>query len=162
VALTTIDDKAWRGLAPLLGLAPNDNARLTDRRRHASELTGHLSRWISQRERDDAVALLREHGQDAAPVLSMHERRSAEIFAARHADAHILLGNGSQVQIPLQPWLVGSLERTGDDWRAPDFGADTVEIAREILKTPARDIKRLIAAGVLGVPAATATSRAKG
>lgn len=162
VALTASDDEAWRGLAPLLGLAPNDHATLTDRRTHASELTGRLSRWISQRERDDAVALLREHGQDAAPVLSMHERRIAEIFATRHADAHIVLGNGSQVQIPLQPWLAGSLDRTGDDWRAPDFGADTVEIARDILKTPARDLKRLIAAGVLGVPAAPTTSQAKG
>jgi crotonobetainyl-CoA:carnitine CoA-transferase CaiB-like acyl-CoA transferase len=142
-------DEEWTRFLQALEWAPEPRlATVLGRRAHEAELNARIAEWTRQRERENVVARLREHGLRAAPVNSM-----ADLFAdpqLRHRQTwrpvdHPVLG---RVHVAAPPYRLSRtpahIERP-----APCLGQDTQAVLTEVLGLPPDEIDRLQAEGVL-------------
>ncbi len=154
--ITIRSDAEWSALAAATGNpAWGEDPRFStpaDRRVHHDELDGLVSNWTSQLSARDAMQRLQAVHVPAAVVAS-----ALDLLDDPHLQAHDFL------RVILQPgWDPLFVE--GDCYRseeltpppaepAPRHGEHTREIAHELLGLDDGDIDRLIAAGVLEIPA---------
>jgi crotonobetainyl-CoA:carnitine CoA-transferase CaiB-like acyl-CoA transferase len=130
VALSVWSDAEWRALRDVVGVDGPTTA--AGRRAARAELDVAIGAWTTTRARDDVVALARQAGVRAAPVLSISELFSDPQLAHRGmwpALTHPAIGAMHVMAPPFRLSSTPSLqERPG-----PTVGADNDHVFGEIL-----------------------------
>ena len=136
VALSVWSDAEWRVLRDLTGI--DGSALAEDRRVARTALDAKVGTWTATRDRDLVVALLRDAGLRAAPVLSISELFSDPQLAHRGmwpSVRHPAIGDMHVMAPPFRLSATPSIqERSG-----PLFGADNEHVFGELLGLTAEE-----------------------
>jgi crotonobetainyl-CoA:carnitine CoA-transferase CaiB-like acyl-CoA transferase len=141
VAVTT--DDSWRKLCKLVApLAEMAEFGRDQRRGAQAEIDRRLADWLRPQTPEDAAAVLKRAGVAAETVANSHDLVQSEHLADRGFwDIH---GKGV---LPGLPWRASFGRVTG---AAPEHGADTDAVLRDVLDLSSETICQLRTAGVFG------------
>lgn len=141
----------WQNLARALGheewIIDERFATNSARLRHRDELVAELDAIFASRPRGTWLALLDAADVPASPVLELHDAAHSEPVAAAGSIMKLRAGD-RETHIVHSPIRV-------EEWAepvptmAPDLGADTTLVLRELLELPERRIDSLLAAGIV-------------
>ena len=143
LALAVRDDADWRALCALVpALHDLAGLSLVQRRARQREIDAMLAKWLASRDASETAAQL----------------RAARIPAAALADSTALVASGHLRQrgfwqahatgvLPGLPWRASFGRITGS---APELGADTDPVLRDVLELRDVQIEELRSSGALG------------
>ena len=141
VAVTT--DDSWRKLCKLVAALAEMAEFGRDQRRSAqAEIDRRLADWLRPQTPEDAAAVLKRAGVATETVANSHDLVQSEHLAGRGFwDIH---GEGV---LPGLPWRASFGRVTG---AAPEHGADTDAVLRDVLDLSPETILQLRTLGVFG------------
>jgi crotonobetainyl-CoA:carnitine CoA-transferase CaiB-like acyl-CoA transferase len=155
--VTVRDDTDWQRLCVVIdrGDLATDPALAARSGRQAARhrIDAALGEWLSQRSPIEAMTLLQDHSVPAGAMLRVAELPEFGFFAERGAYRLVshpfLPAPFHREAMPVHSLHLG----TPADGPAPLLGEHSIEIARERLGLSEAEITRLLAAGILQVPA---------
>jgi crotonobetainyl-CoA:carnitine CoA-transferase CaiB-like acyl-CoA transferase len=153
LALSVTDDTQWAALVDLLGAPAWARASELEagagRRAQADLIDGHLDRWASAQDLDDAVARLTAAGIAAAPVVDPRRSSAHPQFVARgyvEMVDHPVVGSHPLITLPLR---LRSVER----WTrspAPTLGQHNADVLGGWLGLSDDELDTLARDGIIG------------
>jgi len=153
ISISAGSEDEWQGLVAALDqpdLAQDARfATLEARLEHGEALDARLTAWTSERDPDEATALLQRHGVPAMPVLSPRLLLEDEHYAARHHFQSVARSYGGD-----WPQAVAPLRLNGEQLPlrlpAPLLGEHNDYVLRELLDYDDARIQALISNGTIG------------
>jgi crotonobetainyl-CoA:carnitine CoA-transferase CaiB-like acyl-CoA transferase len=142
VGLAVQTDAEWRrlcGLAP--GLADRARLDLSERRAERAAIDEALSGWTRGQSASTIARVLIDAQIAAAPVAC-----TRDLIEDPHLQARGFWDAEGEGVLPGLPWRASFPRATGD---APQLGADTDSVLREILQMPAEEIAHLREIGAI-------------
>ena len=148
IAIVAADDTAWSQLVTAVGWSNDASlqhiaARLVDR----AAIDDRLASWTSERDADEAAALLQAHGVSAMPVMGPddhladpHLRARGFIVELHHPEVGVEHHVGNPLLLSRTPQRVAAA--------APCLGADTHDVLGRALGLGTAAVDDLIARGV--------------
>jgi crotonobetainyl-CoA:carnitine CoA-transferase CaiB-like acyl-CoA transferase len=152
--VTVRDDHDWQRLVGILGM-PDDPTlrRLEGRLERRTEIEDSLAKWTAGRTPEEVARILQRAGVPAAGMLRLPDELTDPQLVARdafHTLDHPLL----KVPIPAAARIARFSTVPDPDLRAaPVLGEHTEEICAEILGMAGKEVRELVARGVLQVHA---------
>ncbi len=153
LALSIASDAQWEGLVKALGgpawAADPSLASHAGRSARADDIDAGIIAWAADRELDDAVALLVDHGVPAGAVNDFRSISSHPLFQARgffETIDHPVVGTHAVSVLPLRWSGIDHWIRTN----APMVGEHNHEVFKEILGLTDTEIAELESAQVIG------------
>lgn len=143
LALAVRDDAAWRALCALVPALHDSTAwPETQRRERQPEIDRALTQWLARLAAPEAAARLRAAGIPAAALAD-----SAALVADDHLRQRGFWEAHAAGVLPDLPWRSNYGRVSG---AAPELGADTDAVLRDVLRLPNAEIDALRDAGALG------------
>jgi crotonobetainyl-CoA:carnitine CoA-transferase CaiB-like acyl-CoA transferase len=152
--VTVRDDHDWQRLVGILGM-PDDPTlrRLEGRLERRTEIEDSLAKWTAGRTPEEVARILQRAGVPAAGMLRLPDELTDPQLVARdafHTLDHPLL----KAPIPAAARIARFSTVPDPDLRpAPMLGEHTEEICAEILGMAGKEVRELVARGVLQVHA---------
>jgi len=143
ISIAVTSEQEWRGLCAIVpGLTRKDDCELQERRMQRARIDDALANWARTRAAKAAAAeLLRAGIPAAALATSMDLVDDSHLQERGFWEAH---GTGV---LPGLPWRASFGRRSSP---APELGADTERVLRELLEMSADQIAALRQSGALG------------
>jgi len=143
LALAVRSDAEWRALCALVpGLSGLAALRVGQRRERHQEIDAALAEWLVRQAAADAAARLR-----AAEIPAAALADSAALAADEHLRLRGFWEDHATGVLPGLPWCSNHGRVKGP---APELGADTDAVLRDVLGLPDADIAALRRCGALG------------
>jgi crotonobetainyl-CoA:carnitine CoA-transferase CaiB-like acyl-CoA transferase len=143
IAIAVTNDAEWQRLcAAIPALEPLAGWTFGTRRERLAGIDGVLMGWASRQSAAEAEATLRRAGVPAAALAS-----SPELVASNHLKARGFWEPQGRGVLPGLPWRADFGRVSGP---APELGADTDAVLRDVLGLASVDIAALRTAGALG------------
>ncbi len=143
VSLATATDAEWRNLCALVpGLAPMAELGFDDRRQLHETIDQALGAWLRRKPAAAAEAELRRAGIPAAALAN-----SRDLVNSNHLKARGFWEPHGAGALPGLPWQASFGRISG---AAPELGADTQTILRQVLDLSPDEIAALHRSGALG------------
>ncbi|MCW5889444.1 MAG: CoA transferase [bacterium] len=153
IALTVLDEVAWRGFVAALGApawtADPRFATGAGRLRHTEALDAHVTAWTRAQDADAAMALLQAHGVAAGRVADAADLCTRDPqLAARGHFTHVATPDGDTVRVD-GPGFRLSATPAAPRGPGPLLGEHTDAVLARVLGLDAATIAALRAAGVV-------------
>jgi crotonobetainyl-CoA:carnitine CoA-transferase CaiB-like acyl-CoA transferase len=143
IALAIETNEQWRALCGLvLGLAEMAELDEAGRRAAGDDIDAILSNWTNTQLGSDIADILTSAGIPASPVAN-----SLDLVACEHLRARDFWEDHERGVMPGLPWQASFGRQSGP---APDLGADTGAVLREVLSLSDTEIETLRGLGALG------------
>ena len=151
----------WQNLARALGheewISDERFATNSARLHHRDALVAQLDAIFAMAPRADWLALLGTADVPCSPVLELHDVVASDPVVAAASIQTLQAGDREArvVRSPIRVDQWGSSEPT----MAPDLGADTQSVLRDLLAVPETEIEALAADGIIEVAATAGSER---
>ncbi|MFY0614824.1 MAG: CoA transferase [Hyphomicrobiaceae bacterium] len=143
VGIAIQSDACWQRLCELVpGLMPHANQRLDERRTNQASIDEEVSRWTRTRSAYASANDLIDVGIAAAPAVD-----TQDLIDDAHLQTREFWGAYGPGILPALPWIANFPHGTGN---APDMGADTDRVLKDVLGLSRSEILDLREAGVFG------------
>ena len=143
ISLAAVDDAAWQGLCGIVpGLAAMGGLEVRERMQRRAAVDATLAAWLCARSAPDNARVLARAGIAAAALATSRDLvESAHLRTRGFWEAH---GGGV---LPGLPWRASFGRQSGP---APELGADTDRLLREVLGMSVEDVAALRRSGAFG------------
>ena len=143
ISLVTTTDAEWRNLCAVVpGLAPMAELGFSDRQQRRSAIDQVLAAWLRAKPAAAAEAVLLRAGIAASALVN-----SRDLVNSDHLKERGFWEPYGAGALPGLPWQVSFGRISGP---APELGADTETVLREVLSLSQNDIAALHRSGALG------------
>jgi crotonobetainyl-CoA:carnitine CoA-transferase CaiB-like acyl-CoA transferase len=143
ISLVTSTDAEWRNLCAVVpGLTSMAELGFGERRHRRAAIDQMLAAWLSRKPAAAAEAVLLRAGVPTAALAN-----SRDLVNSNHLEEHGFWEPHGAGALPTLPWQASFGRRSGP---APELGADTDTVLRDVLELSPKDIAVLHRSGAIG------------
>jgi len=143
ISLVTTTDAEWRNLCAVVpGLTSMAELAFGERQHRRAAIDQMLAAWLSRKPAAAAEAVLLRAGVPAAALAN-----SRDLVKSNHLEERGFWEPHGAGTLPTLPWQASFGRRSGP---APELGADTDTVLREVLELSPKDIAALHRSGAIG------------
>jgi crotonobetainyl-CoA:carnitine CoA-transferase CaiB-like acyl-CoA transferase len=143
ISLVTTTDAEWRNLCAVVpGLTSMAELGFGERQHRRAAIDQMLAAWLSRKPAAAAEAVLLRAGVPAAALAN-----SRDLVNSNHLEERRFWEPHGAGALPTLPWQASLSRRSGP---APELGADTDTVLRDVLELSPKDIAALHRSGAIG------------